>query len=30
MIDRIFSESSNLKTNNMTGMYAGDSLFSTF
>lgn len=30
MLDRIFSSGSNLKTNNMKGMYAGDNLFAKF
>ncbi len=30
MLDRIFASSSNLKTNNMNGLYAGDNLFAKF
>jgi len=30
MLDRIFASGSNLKTNNMNGMYAGDNLFAKF
>ena len=30
MLDRIFSKGSNLKTNNMVGMYVGDNLYAKF
>ena len=30
MLDRIFASGSNLKTNNMNGMYAGDNLYAKF
>ena len=30
MIDRIFTQGSNLKTNNMVGMYVGDNLYAKF
>ena len=30
MLDRVFAQGSNLKTNNMVGMYAGDNLYAKF